>query len=48
MKPGTYHYVLVDVHSGNLEKCSCDAFSHRPGPCKHMKAVINQRILQEG
>ena len=45
---GTYHYVQVNDNTGTIEKCSCDAFAHRPGPCKHMKAVIEQRLLQRG
>jgi hypothetical protein len=45
-EPGTFHYILVNEGSGTLEKCDCAAFGHRPGPCKHMRAVINDRILQ--
>ena len=44
--PGTLHYVLVNDGSGMIEKCDCAAFGHIPGPCKHMKAIINQRLLQ--
>ena len=47
-RPGTWHYVLVNEATGGIEKCDCEAFGHRPGPCKHMRAVIDQRILQRG
>ena len=45
---GKWHYVQADGNTGTVEKCSCDAFSHRPGPCKHMLAVVRQRTLQRG
>lgn len=46
--PGTFHYVQVNDATGTVEKCDCPSFGHRPGPCKHMRAVVEQRLLQRG
>ena len=43
--PGTFHYVLVNSEMGAIEKCSCPSYANRPGVCKHIRAVINQRLL---
>ena len=47
-REGQFHYVMVNDDTGTVEKCDCEAFGHRPGPCKHMRAVIQQRLLQRG
>lgn len=47
-RTGLFHYVTVNWDTGEIEKCSCEDYGFRPGVCKHIKAVIEQRLLQTG
>lgn len=45
----TVYYVSVNAEDGKVERCTCPAFGLYPGKiCKHMRAVIDQRLLQNG
>jgi len=53
--PGERHYyvtVNADPTSneyGHIQGCNCQARGLNPtAPCKHMRAVVEQRMLQQG
>ena len=47
--PSKYYYVTVDARNGLLIGCTCPAAATYPyKQCKHQRAVIEQRLLQNG
>jgi uncharacterized Zn finger protein len=41
------YYVSFDGSTGKVERCTCPAFGLYPERiCKHMQAVIDQRLIQ--